>query len=145
MSGTAGPSLAALQATLAAEQAACYGYGVVGAHLAGHQRQAARTGWVTHEVARDQLTAMISRLGAAPVPAAVAYALPGPVQSAKQARALAATLEERVTQAYIALVAVTDVSIREFGARQARSAALRAAAWRGSTEAFPGLPASSLG
>jgi hypothetical protein len=136
--------IAALQATLAAEHAACYGYGVVGAHLAGPQQQAARADWVAHQVARDQLTAMISKLGARPVPSAVAYALPAPVHSQRQARQLAVTLEDRVTQAYIALVAVSDVSIREYGARAARSAALRAAAWRGFTVAFPGLPANSL-
>ncbi|MGO8956381.1 MAG: DUF4439 domain-containing protein [Streptosporangiaceae bacterium] len=148
MSGShAGPhdaAVAALQAALAAEEAASYGYGVVGSHLAGAQQQAARTDWVAHQVARDQLTAMVSKLGAMPVPSAVAYALPAPVRSARQARALAVTLEDRVTQAYIALVAVSDPGLREYGAREATRAALRAAAWRGSTQAFPGLPAASL-
>ena len=142
--GSHNGAVAALQAALAAEAAASYGYGVVGAHLTGRQQQAARVNWVAHQVARDQLTAMIRKLGAVPVPSAVAYALPTPVRSARQARTLAVTLEDRVTQAYIALVAVSDQSLREYGAREARSAALRAAAWRGSTEAFPGLPASSL-
>ena len=138
-------AVAALQAALAAEQAASYGYGVVGAHLAGRQQQAARSDWVAHQLARDQLTAMIIKLGAEPVPSAVAYALPAPVQSARQARALAVTLEDRVTQAYIALVAVSDASLRDFGALAARRAALRAASWRGSTQAFPGLPVISRG
>ncbi len=137
--------VAALQAALAAEEAASYGYGVVGAHLAGRQQQAARADWIAHQLARDQLIAMISKRGALPVPSAVAYALPAPVQSARQARALAVTLEERVTGTYIALVAVNDVSLRDYGAREARRAALRAVAWRGSTQAFPGLRASSLG
>lgn len=145
MSSTQTQAVAALQVALAAEEAASYGYGVVGAHLAGRQQQAARSDWVAHQVARDQLTAMISLLGAKPVPSAVAYALPAPVQSGRQARALAVSLEDRVTQAYIALVAVNDARLRDFGARGARRAALRAAAWRGSTQAFPGLPASSLG
>ncbi len=144
MTGARAQAIAALQAALAAEHAASYGYGVVGAHLAGRAQQAARTDWVAHEVARDQLTAMISQLGAVPVPSAVAYALPAQVRTAGQARELAVTLENRVTQAYIALVAVGDVSIREYGAQAARSGALRAAAWRGSTVAFPGLPDSSL-
>ena len=144
MSGAQAQAIAALQAALAAEHAACYGYGVVGAHLTGGPQQAARTDWVAHQVARDQLTAIISKLGAVPVSSAVAYALPAQVRSARQARELAVAIENRVTQAYIALVAVTDVSIREYGARAARSVALRAAAWRGSTVAFPGLPESSL-
>lgn len=144
MSGARAQAIAALQAALAAEHAACYGYGVVGAHLAGRPQQTAQTDWVAHQVARDQLTAMISMLGAVPVPSAVAYALPAPVRTAGQAQELAVTLENRVTQACIALVAVSDVSIREYGARAARSGALRAAAWRGSTVAFPGLPDTSL-
>lgn len=144
MSGPAGQAVAALQAVLAAEHAASYGYGVVGAHLSGAQQEAARADWVAHQLARDQLTAMISKLGGAPVPSAVAYELPGPVHSAGQARALAVVLEDRVTQAYIALVAVSEASVRAFGASEARAAALRAAAWRGSTVAFPGLPAGSL-
>jgi Domain of unknown function (DUF4439) len=144
MSGGRAQAIAAMQAALAAEHAASYGYGVVGAHLAGRQQQAARADWVAHQLARDQLTAMIRKLGAVPVPSAVGYALPSPVRSHRQALQLAVTLEDRVTQAYIALVAVSEVSIRDYGARAARSAALRAAAWRGSTIAFPGLPASSL-
>jgi hypothetical protein len=139
-----GQTVARLQAALAAEQAASYGYGVVGAHLAGPQQQRAQADWVAHQVARDQLAVMISKLGAVPVPSAVAYALPEPVQSARQARSLAVTLEDRVTQAYLALVAVDEAGLRVFAARQARTAALRAAAWRGSTVAFPGLPGSSL-
>lgn len=137
-------AVAALQAALAAEHAASYGYSLLGARLAGAQQQAARTDWVAHQVARDQLTSMIRKLGAAPVASAAGYALPGPVRTARQARALAVTLEDRVTQAYIALVAVSVVSLRNYGAHQARAAALRAEAWRGSTVAFPGLPASSL-
>ncbi len=145
MTAASARTIAALQAALAAEEAASYGYGVVGAHLAGRLQHSAQADWVTHQIARDQLTAMISRLGAVPAPSAVAYVLPAPVQSATQARALAVTLEDRVTQAYIGLVAVGDVRLREYGAREARNSALRAAAWRGSTEAFPGLPAGSLG
>jgi hypothetical protein len=94
--------------------------------------------------ARDQLTQLISARGATPTPAAVAYQLPFPVSSPAQARALAATLEDRVAGAYLGLVALAVTELRNLGAEQVKAAALRAEAWRGSTEAFPGLPASSL-
>jgi hypothetical protein len=70
--------------------------------------------------------------------------MPFAVQSAQRARSLAAILEDRVAQAYMALVALSDTALRELGGREVRSAALRAASWRRTTEAFPGLPASSL-
>ena len=58
--------LQALQAALAAEHAAVYGYGVAGAMLAGADNAAARGDWESHMTARDTLQAMITRLGAAP-------------------------------------------------------------------------------
>ena len=54
------------------------------------------------------------------------------------------TLEDGVAQAYIGLVGLTDLTLRALGARGLQSAALRAAAWRRGTVAFPGLPAGSL-
>lgn len=144
--GSAVHELDALQGTLAAEHAASYGYGIVGAHLP--QGSAAQTDagndWVAHLRAADQLTELIIARGATPTSAAVAYRLPFPVNSAAAARALAATVEDRVAQAYLGLVALTDTGLRTFGAQQVRAAALRASAWRGSTEPFPGLPAGSL-
>lgn len=135
-------AIAALQDALAAEQAASYGYGVVGAHLPqGSAKQGAATAdWVAHMRVTDELIAMISARGGRPAPAAVAYQLPEPVQTAKAAMALAILLEDRVAQAYLAVVALPDTGLRSFGAQQVRAAALRAAAWRGSTQAFPGLP-----
>jgi Domain of unknown function (DUF4439) len=144
--GPGGPIVAALQNALAAEQAASYGYGIVGARLPqGSPAQVqATTDWVTHVRARDQLTQLISAGGVTPAPSAVAYQLPFPVNSAPAAKALAATLEDRVAGAYLSLVALTEPGLRSFGAAQVRAAALRSEAWSGSTQAFPGLPASSL-
>jgi Domain of unknown function (DUF4439) len=138
--------LAALQTALAAEQAASYGYGVVGARLPqGSAKQGTATAdWVAHLRAADKLTAMISARGGEPVPAAVAYQLPEPVQTPAEATALAALLEDRLAQAYLGIVALPESALRNFGAEQVRAAALRAAAWRGSTQAFPGLPTASL-
>jgi Domain of unknown function (DUF4439) len=137
--------ITALQDALAAEQAASYAYGVIGAHLRrGPEQDAATTDWVAHMRSRDALAAMISARGGQPGPAAVAYQLPGPVNTAAAATALAVLLEDRVAQAYLGLVALPDGGLRSFGARQVRAAALRAAAWRGSTQSFPGLPAASL-
>jgi Domain of unknown function (DUF4439) len=134
----------ALQAALAAEHAAVYGYGVVGAYLAGTSRASATSDWLAHQVARDTLEAMLRSRGAQPVAAAAGYQLPAAVRTPAEAAQLAVTLEDRVATAYLGLVAVGGTAIRRFGAQQLQASALRAAGWRGSTVAFPGLPASSL-
>lgn len=137
-------TITALQATLAAENAAVYGYGVAGAYLSGSRFAAAQRDWNGHRAAGATLTAMITRLGAKPAPAADAYRPPFPVHSARAAASLAAMLEDGVLTAYLGLVALDDTALRTFGARGMQASAIRAAFWRGSTTAFPGLPASAL-
>ena len=61
------------------------------------------------------------------------------MHDATSATALAAYLEDGVTRAYLGLVAVSDQRLRRFGALAMQGAAQRAAFWRGSTQAFPGL------
>jgi Domain of unknown function (DUF4439) len=132
-------AVSALQAALAAENAVVFGYGVAGAHLTGSSLTAAEQYWAGHRVARDTLAAMISGLGATPVAAKAFYQLPFPVHDAATATALATYLEDGVTRSYLGLVAVSDQRLRHFGALATQSAAQRAAFWRGSTQAFPGL------
>jgi len=144
VSRPAAADIAALQIALAAEQAASYGYGVVGSHLAGKRFAAAASDWVAHERARDSLTGMITARGTQPRPAAAAYRLPISVHSPAAAVALAVLLERHVTAAYLGLVAAPDRALRKFGARRMRDCAVRATQWSGRTQAFPGLAASSL-
>jgi hypothetical protein len=134
--------IAAMQAALAAEHAAVYGYGVTGAMLTGKAKSLAYADWRAHEIARDKLAAMIVKLGATPVAASPAYTLPFAVTNASSARRLAAVLEDGVTRAYLGLVGVNDRALRIFGALAMQPPATRAAAWRGSTVAFPGMPST---
>jgi Domain of unknown function (DUF4439) len=136
---TAAGSVPALQAALAAEDAAIFGYGVAGAHLSGSSQSAAEQDWTRHNKARDALAAMISALGATPVAALPFYRLPFAVHDAASAAALAAYLEDGVTRAYLGVVAVRDRRLRTFGALAMQVCAQRAAFWRGSTQAFPGM------
>lgn len=140
---TQGPvsAAAALQAALAAEDAAIFGYGVAGAHLSGSAKSAAEKYWTGHNETHDTLSSMISALGATPVAAQAFYRLPFAVHDAATAMALAAYLEDGVTEAYLGLVAVGQARLRTFGALAMQSSAGRAAFWRGTTEAFPGLQA----
>ncbi len=133
----------ALQTALAAENAAIYGYGVAGAHFTGSLLAQAQRDWDAHQAARDTLTALVSGLGAQPVAAAVSYHLPVRVSDPATAMALLALLEDRVAAAYLPLVALTANRWRSLGTRSVETAAIRAAQWRGSTVAFPGLPEPS--
>lgn len=135
-------TIAALQAALAAEQAASYAYGVVGAHLAGSRFSTATADFLAHERARDSLTEMIFALGARPHPAGVAYKLPIAVDTAAQAISLATIMEHQVAAAYLSLVAVADRALRMFAAARMQDAAVRAVRWSGRPQAFPGLSAA---
>ena len=132
-------AVSALQGALAAEHAACYGYATAGAYLTGSRQAAAEKDWTGHNQARDTLAAMVRRLGATPVAAQAFYRLPFRVHDAGTAMALAAYLEDGVTRAYLGVVAVEDQPTRSFGALAMQGSAIRAASWRGSTQAFPGL------
>ncbi|HXL92351.1 MAG TPA: ferritin-like domain-containing protein [Streptosporangiaceae bacterium] len=133
-------ALQALQAALAAEDAAIYGYGVAGAHLSGSQQATAQQYWTSHREARDALTDMITARDATPVAALAYYDLPVTVTDTATAATLAATLEDGVTAAYLGMVAVASRRLRQYGALAMQDCAVRAAYWRGSTAAFPGLP-----
>lgn len=136
--------LAALQSLLAAENAAVYGYGLAGAQLSGDLLSTATQDWNLHRAARVTVSAMITKRGGTPQPAAAAYTPPFAVTSATRARSLAAQLEDGLIRAYLSLVALDDPALRAFGAGEMQAAAIRAAYWRGGTTAFPGLDASAL-
>jgi len=134
-------AVAALQAALAAEQAASYGYGVAGAHLTGARYTEAVSDWIAHQRARDDLTNMISVFGGQAYPAAAAYQLPVAVRTAAKAITLAIILEQQVTAAYLSIVALPIPPLRAYAASQMQAAAIRAARWSDRSEAFPGLEA----
>jgi hypothetical protein len=139
-------TLSALQTALAAEHAAIYGYGVLGARLRGTAQQSARDIWSAHHAKRDKLIAFLAALGVDPVPAMAAYKLPMQVTSAKTATQVAAVLEDRVLAAYLGLSAADDPKLRKFGAQAMQDAMTRGVHWRGTAPAtaFPGLAPTSL-
>jgi Domain of unknown function (DUF4439) len=133
-------ALRALQAALAAEHAAVYGYGVVGGRLPAAEQRRARGAYDAHRARRDALERSVRDLGGTPVAADAAYALPFPVRDAHAAVRLAAELEERVAAVYADVVRDTTGRLRAEAAGALREAAVRAVGWRGGSVAFPGLP-----
>jgi hypothetical protein len=131
--------LTAVQAALAAEHAAVYGYGVVGGKVDDRRRTEARAAYDAHRARRDDLERTVRDLGATPRAAAAAYALPFAVTDAAAATRLAAELEDRVAGAYADLVRAASGARRRTAADALRDAAVRAVRWRGASVAFPGL------
>ena len=132
-------TLAALQAALAAEHAAVYGYGVVGGRVDEERRDEARQAHDAHRARRDALHRTVHELGGRPRAAAAAYQLPFEVPDGAAAVRLAAELEDRVAGVYADLVRVTTGARRREAAAALREAAVRSARWKGSSVAFPGL------
>ncbi|WBO63498.1 ferritin-like domain-containing protein [Streptomyces camelliae] len=131
--------LTALQAALAAEHAAVYGYGVVGGRIAAARRSEARAAWDAHRARRDALVREVRDLGGEPVAADAAYALPFPVPDSAAAVRLAARLEERLAGVYADLVRAATGARRGSAAGALREAAVRAVRWSGESVTFPGL------
>ena len=138
---------AALGVALAAEHAAVWGYGVVGAALTGDARARAATSEGAHRDLRDRLTALLDDRKADPVPAKAAYTLPFPVLSAVDAAALAVVLENGVETVWVRVLdQAASRDIRQMAVDALSGAEVRAVGWRtaaGQTPvnaAFPGLP-----
>ena len=136
--------LAALTAAIAVEHQAVYGYGVAGAHVSAAGRVAALRQLDVHRLRRDQLAALLTRIGARAPAAAAAYALPLPVHDDASARSLCAALEDGCAGAAWDLVAATAPRspARDLGVSWLAQAAIAAAYWRGvpSGPALPGQP-----
>jgi Domain of unknown function (DUF4439) len=142
-----GTETAALREVLAAEHAAVWGYGAVGAALPLDAREPVVAGDVAHRDVRDRLVALLDARGADPVPREAGYTLPFPVLSPVDAAALAVVLEEGVSAAWVRLLdQATEPSVRELAVEELGAAEVRAVGWRAAagrtplTRAFPGLP-----
>jgi hypothetical protein len=143
-----GTENAALRAALAAEHAAVWGYGVVGAALGAGARAPVVASEAAHRDVRDQVTVLLADRRAEPVGAEGAYALPFPVLSEVDAAALAVVLEDGVVAAWVRVLdQAAERTTRELAIGVLSAAEVRAVGWRTAagqtpvTRAFPGLPA----
>ena len=137
----------ALDEALAAEHAAVWGYGVVGAALDPSAQPLASASETAHRDVRDRVIDLLTERGADPVDAEGAYALPFPVLSGTDAAALAVVLEDGVSAAWVRVLdQAAQRSTRELAVGALTAAEIRAVGWRASagrtpvTSAFPGLP-----
>ncbi|MEU4561717.1 ferritin-like domain-containing protein [Actinoplanes sp. NPDC023936] len=136
-----------LTAALAAEEAAIYAYGLIGVHLTQESEvKGARDSEQVHRQRRDYLVGQLANLKASAAPAPAGYQLPFAVTNRRSALKLAVHVEDGVTQAWRAVLPVTQNAQRAAALSAMTDSALRATSWRKEsgtnplTMAFPGRP-----
>jgi hypothetical protein len=137
----------ALQKALAAEYAAIWGYGVVGAALEPEARAPAAAAEGAHRDVRDTVIALLTGRSVEPVDAEGGYTLPFPVLSGVDAAALGVVLEDGVAAAWVRVLdQAAERSTRELAVGALSAAEVRAVGWRAAanqtpvTKALPGIP-----
>lgn len=133
----------ALQRALADEHAALHVYGALGARTsmsATPELLAELTAtYEAHRTRRDQLVERVRDHGATPVAAEAAYELPEPLGTPTAVTRAALAVERRCEATYAWLVGQTSGADRRFAVTALTDSAVRALAYRGSPEIFPGM------
>lgn len=147
MSGSEVP-VDALQRALAAEHAAIWVYGVVGAFVSDALDSQLDQAATAHQARRDATERVLIDAGAPPVPPEPGYLTPEPVTDAASALRLAITAETDTAAAWRSVVerSPADPGLRGAALDALTEAAVRAARWRATagtdpvTVPFPGAP-----
>jgi hypothetical protein len=134
--------LEALQATLEAEHAAVYVYGLLGSRTSQAAEPelyaALRAAYEAHRERRDQLIGEIAALDAVPTQAAAAYTPPPGLDTLDGRTQAALELERACAETYAALVGATTGTRRAEAIELLNDAAVRELSFRGTPEIFPG-------
>ncbi|GAB2985734.1 ferritin-like domain-containing protein [Nocardioides montaniterrae] len=137
------PAINALQDVLAAEHAATYVYSVLGAQTSQSAQASLYTqvtaAFLAHRDRRDTVTDRIRALGAEPVAASPAYAVPANLSTAAAIGAAALKLERSCAATYAFAVGSTTGADRAWATDALLDAAVREVRLGGHPEAFPGI------
>lgn len=134
----------ALQTALAAEHAALYVYGALGARTSESATPVLfaeiSDGYATHRAWRDLLTRRLVDEGAEPTAAAATYELPPPATTAAGVARAALRVERVCAQTYAFVVAGTVAADRRWAVEALTRTAVRETVLGGVPETFPGAP-----
>lgn len=134
----------AMQATLAAEHAALYLYGVLGARTSQSAQPAlyasVEDGYRRHRARRDQLQLFVRDAGEVPVAAEPAYDVPRGWTTPSRISAAGLEIERSSTDVLAAMVAQTASEPRTWAAGELTWSALQSLAFGGLPETWPGAP-----
>lgn len=137
-------STEALQATLAAEHAAIYLYGVLGARTSQSASPALYAALTAahrrHRSRRDQLRMFLQDHGAEPVAAESIYEVPSSWAGPVQISAAALRLEQSSTEDLTAVVAQTALRVRRWALTEVVWSATAELDFGGAASTWPGAP-----
>ncbi|WP_113702822.1 ferritin-like domain-containing protein [Nonomuraea lactucae] len=129
---------------LAAEHAAVFAYGLIGARTTGRLRMEAARAFEAHRARRDQLRSLITSRGGRPVEPEPSYSLPVVPSTPAEAVRLAVHVETGMTAAYLELAACDDPALRKYAALAMQESVTRSYSFQPSiATAFPGMPGAS--
>jgi hypothetical protein len=132
-----------LQAALAAEHAAVWIYGALGAQSSRSAQprlsSSLTRGYLTHRGRRDELIRAVRDAGAEPVAAAAGYEFPRESPATAGLAGTAAGIERWTAAIYADVVANTSGAQRAWAIAALTDAAVCELDYRGSPEIFPGL------
>ncbi len=132
----------ALQTALAAEHAALYVYGALGARTSESGTPVlfaqVADAYATHRAWRDLLTSRLVDEGAEPTPAAATYELPDTAPTPAGVARAAIEIERRCADTYAFVVANTAEQDRTWAIGALTRSAVRRVAFGGAPEALPG-------
>lgn len=128
----------ALQSWLALEHEAVWLYPVIGARF-DDLTKAARASFEAHRDIRDDLLIRLRAQGVEARGTALSYDV-GPMTTAAQARKAALTVETSISAACLALVGVTEHTLRTYAIKNLTTSARAELTWGAKPQAFPGLP-----
>lgn len=132
----------ALQTTLAAEHAAVYVLGVLGAQTSQSTSPSLFTSlsdsYATHRGRRDHLTRTVTDLGVAPVATEPAYDVPADLSTPGTVTRRALELERSCSATYAYLVGSTTGELRAWAVRALQVTAVRELVFGGTPEMLPG-------
>ncbi|HWJ81317.1 MAG TPA: DUF4439 domain-containing protein [Nocardioides sp.] len=136
-------ALEALQTTLAAEHAAVFVYGALGAQTSQSATPAlfadVTDAYTTHQDRRDHLVATIEDAGGDPVAAEPGYELPADLSTTAAITGRALRLERAAAATYAFLVANTTGRNRAWAVDALLDTAVRELTFGGAPETLPGL------
>jgi rubrerythrin len=132
----------ALQTALAAEHAALYVYGALGARTSQSATPVlfaeVSDAYTTHRAWRDLLTSRLVDAGAEPTPAAPTYELPATAPTPRGVARAAVEVEERCAATYAYVVANTTGADRTWAISALTRSATRRVAFGSAPEPLPG-------
>jgi hypothetical protein len=132
----------ALRTTLAAEHAAVFVYGALGAQTSQSAEPTLYAdlalAYTEHRARRDQLVRMVLDEGAEPVAAEPAYELPADLSTPDLVMRTALRLEKSCAENHAYLVANSPQERRRWAVNALVMTAVRELAFRGTPEMFPG-------